>query len=849
MLPIIRRIDPEADVARLSVYTKLRGFAAVAALAPVAPDAGRATVDGVPLSRWECVKVRGVHLVLIPVGEVAREHGKRYRVTLEGFRTPAGRRFPRCSFWAHTEARRERAPEHADRDDAALEAAREGLVLLKNDNAALPLEPGETLNCLGLGQHHWRVATAGSAAINPRWRPGFHRAVLEHSGFTVNGELSDFYRERRGDVPDEAVLSRAASLSGTALVFIERASGEMIDNRPIPGEYYLTQGELSMLRAARAHFKRLIVILNTGYPIAMAWMREIAPDAVAWAGFGGMLSSWALVELLDGRLNPSGHLPDTWPWDLADNPASRNYPSLGAGDAYVHEDSVGVRVYYEEDVYLGYRYFDTFGAPVAFPFGHGLSYTRFHLSPVSLQRRDDGVALRVKVLNAGERPGKCVVQLYAGLPEGRLERPARMLADFGKTALLAPGQSEELSLVARFQDIAGFDEANSAWVLEGGLYEFSVGESLAARVPCGSLRLDARVLREVAPLGAPVEDFKRLTRADPTVDGSRSKVVPLGEQIAVPAARFYPDAPAHPRPKKRILWPQVVESPGLLRDFTARLSLWALCRLTVCAGMRLLPWQDGAAGYTPRMRRYGLPSFAVSDAGSGLNLRRPATGFPSSSVIAASFNRQIAENAGRVIAEECLERGIHMLLGPGMNLHRSPLCGRHPEYFSEDPLLAGTLAGWQARGIHAGGALCCYKHLFCNNAELGRLGSHSVVSQQALRELYFRVFEIAFRTEQPDGVMTSYNALNGLYPAENGALLSGLVRGEWGFKGVVMSDWGSCRTVSAIEMAKAGNDWITPGGPMWALRLWRAARRGEVSREALERNARDLLRGFGGLTE
>ena len=849
MLPIIRTIDPEADVARLSVYTKLRGFVAVVALAPVAPGIGRATVDGMAISRWECVKVRGVHMVLIPVGEVAREHGRRYRVTLAGFETPTGGRFPRCAFWVRTQPRRERAPEHAQRDEAALEAVREGLVLLKNEGGALPLKPDEVLNCLGPGQHRWRFATAGSAAINPRWRPGFHRAALEHSHFTINDELPDFYRQRRGDVPDDAALQRARALSDAALVFIDRPSGEMIDNRPIPGEYDLTEGELAMLRAARAHFNKLIVILNTGYPIGMAWMKQIEPDAVVWAGFGGMLSAWALVELLDGRLNPSGHLPDTWAWTLDDNPVSRNYPALGAGDGYVHEDSIGVRVYYEEDVYLGYRFFDTFGVPVAFPFGHGLSYTRFTLSPIGLERADGAVSLRVRVKNVGQAAGKCVAQLYAGLPEGRLEKPARVLADFGKTASLAPGESEELILQARFEDIASFDESRSAWVLEAGTYEFSVGESLAARVPCGTLRLEARVLRAVEALGAPMEAFTRLTRRDPSVDGTRSRIVPLGDQIAVPAPRVYPDAPVTAKSKARILWSQVAQDPGLLPEFVSRLSLWALCRLTVCAGMRQMPWQDGAAGYTPRMCRYALPSFAVSDAGAGLNLREPATGFPSSSVLAASFNRQLVRNVGRVIAEECRERGIDMLLAPGMNLHRSPLCGRHPEYFSEDPLLAGTLAGWQAKGLHDGGALCCYKHLFCNNAELGRLGSHSVVSLQALRELYFKVFEIAFRQETPDAVMTSYNALNGLYPGENGALLSGLIRGEWGFRGAVMSDWGSYRTVSAVEMAKAGNDWLTPGGPLWALRLWRAARRGEITRAQLERNARDLLRGFGRLTE
>ena len=254
--------------------------------------------------------------------------------------------------------------------------------------------------------------------------------------------------------------------------------------------------------------------------------------------------------------------------------------------------------------------------------------------------------------------------------------------------------------------------------------------------------------------------------------------------------------------------------------------------------MRWLPGQDGMAGYAPRFRRLGLPALNVSDANAGLNLAAPNVGFPASSVVAATFNRGIAETVGRVVAAECPAHGVDLVLGPGMNLHRGALCGRNPEYFSEDPLLAGELAGHHARGLESAGVGSCYKHLFCNNAELGRLGSHSVVSEQALRELYFRAFEIAFRIQRPRSVMTAYNALNGLYTAENPELLRGLLRGEWGFTGLIMSDWSSTRTVSAVHMVNAGNGWIAPGGPIWLWRVYRAARRGEIEREALEENAR-----------
>ncbi len=845
-IPLQRIYDPDADGDRLSTFTRMRGTLAVLATAPLAPGHGRATVDGVPLTGWDAAQLIGMRLLFIPVGEVVWDYGRRHRVVLEGFCAPDGKRFARRAFRFRTAMRRERVPEYDAQDARALEAAREGMVLLRNENGALPLAENATLNCLGRAQHLWHSSATGASRINPRWSPGFHRAVREHSRFKVNGELSAFFRNPRAGVPDAQMLARARAQCDAALVFIERHSGEMMDNRPVPGEYYLTEGELALLRAARAAFSRVIVILNTGYPIGMSWLREIPVDAVLHTGFAGMLGSWALMEILDGRVNPSGHLPDTWAWDWRDDPVSRNFPALGADDPEVPEDATGVRVYYEEDVYLGYRWFDTFGVPVAFPFGHGLSYTRFEMAAGKPRLRDDGVTLPVTVTNAGERPGKAVVQLYVAPPRGRLERPAHMLIGFEKTRLLAPGEAQTLTLSALLSDFAAFDEARGAWVLEAGEYGLSAGGSLEDRIECGSVRIEARTLGTVAHIAAPAEAFKRLTRADPAVDGTRSKIVPLGEQIAAPAPRT-PYAPAPLARGPRARWAEVVKNPGRLDGFVARLSLWELCRLNVCAGARWLPWQDGAAGYTPRLRRRGLPSFTASDANAGLNLKRPNIGFPSSNAIAATFNREIAYSVGRTIAAECPEHGVALNLGPGMNLHRGPLCGRHPEYFSEDPYLTGELAGWHGKGLMEGGVGCCYKHLFCNNSELGRLGSHSVVSERALRELYFRAFEIAFRVRTPAAVMTSYNALNGLYPGENAAILQGLLRREWGFEGAIMSDWSSTRTVSAVEMVKAGNCWITPGGPRWLWRIYRAARRGEIPRAVLENNVKYLLKGFGNL--
>ena len=486
MVPLQRRLDLDEDVGRFSIYTRLEGFVTVAAMARVQPGQGVATVDGVPLSRWESVELKGVTLLFLPLAEVAPEYGRRCRVSLRGFRAPGGMPFPRCDFTVTIAPRRQADPAFAEHDAAALEAAREGMVLLRNENGALPLSETATLNCLGSAQHWWRSSMAGASRINPRHRPGFHQAVAEHSRFRVNAPLAEFYRRaRRDERPDDALLDQARGNGGPALVFIGRQWGEMMDLRDIDGEYRLSAAERDLLRCARARFDRVIVILNTGGPIDMDWLREIDVDAVLFTGYAGMLSAHALVELLDGRVNPSGHLPDTWPWRFSDNPVSRNFPQREPDAPYIHEDAVGVRVYYEEDIYMGYRYFDSFGVPVAFPFGHGLSYTSFELKPLGLTRRGDRVMVGVEARNTGRRAGKAVAQLYVAPPPGKMEKPDHVLVGFEKTALLEPGQGQVLELRMRLEDAASFDEAGSAWVLEAGDYAFWVGQSLSDRVPAG----------------------------------------------------------------------------------------------------------------------------------------------------------------------------------------------------------------------------------------------------------------------------------------------------------------------------------------------------------------------------
>ena len=842
MKPTVTTFDPDEIDSSLCLLSRLARAIPVSLTGP-ATEYGTVTVDGIPLSCCEQIKdAQGKWKLLIPVGEVAYEYGRTYQVELKGFRGKHGKAFQSCTFELATTQQKHPDPTYAAHDEQALIAAREGMVLLKNENRVLPLPKGSILNCFGEGQHSYRITATGASRINPRWAPNFHQAVADHSEFTLNAELSEFYRVGNG-VPDPEMLRRAKAQSDTALIFISRHSGEGQDNRPIQGQYYLTDEEMNMVKAVTAAFEKTVLILNTGYPISMEWTRELNISSILYTGFAGMLSAYALVEILDGRVSPSGCLADTWSWDYYDHPVSKNQPVLGSGAPTPGDKAFGVRIYYEEDIYVGYRWFDTFGKDKAYPFGHGLSYTDFEINVENFCREENGVSLKVTVTNIGTMAGKKVVQLYVSAPDGKLKKPSHVLIGFEKTGLLQPGESQTLHLAAPYHAMASFDEKTAAWLLEKGEYTFSIGP-LNDLHHAGRFSLEhCRLLSTAGHYGCPVEDLAAIDENSGEVQGGRSQIVSLRKRIAVHAKRTpYRPKRLPPYRGKTITWSELTKDPALLDKFVAQMSLADLAKLNVCAGGRWGEGEDGCCGHTYAMEKYGMPSFSVSDANAGINIRKPNIGFPASSVIAATFNKEIAYTVGKTIAQESLENGIFLNLGPGMNLHRNILCGRHPEYFSEDPFLTGTMAGYHGKGLEENGLGCCYKHLFCNGSDLSRMGSHSIVPERALRELYFRCFERAFEIQKPSAVMTGYNALNGIYPAESAELLQLLVRGELGFDGFIMSDWNSYHTVSAVEMVKAGNCWLTLGGMFWVWVIRLAAYTGRIPRATLEHNVRWLVK-------
>lgn len=809
---------------------------------------GKVTVDGVEISRGIQFDLpqAPIPFLMLPVGEVALQYDRTYTVRVEGFYDLDGNRMKDTTFRFKTKPMPIADPKYAAHDAVALEAAREGMVLLKNEDDILPLKADSILNIFGAAQNMFRLTAWGAGLIKPRYKPSFIQAIREHSSFTLNEELRELYAYRQERVPSKDVTERAKAKNDTAIIMITRGSGENLDNRPIKGEYYLTDMEREMIAAVTSVFDKTVLIINTGYPIDMRWTKEFSIKSILYTGFSGMLGAYALTELLDGSTNPSGKLPDTWSWDYFDAPASRNFINFEDGEKVPWDYQKAVKLYYEEDIYVGYRYFDTFRKDAVFGFGHGLSYTDFEVACDASSYDGKKLTLGIIVTNTGKVAGKEVVQVYIHAPDGKFEKPKRVLVAFEKTKPLAAGESQRFQIEIENKRFESYDPENANWILEQGQYSVYCGNSLStSKQVFGFEFTETQILKSCKPCGVPVEKIELLTKANKEVPGRKSLIFEYEETFGKHGKKIPYDKPQLPiYTGKKITFEMLKKDHSLLNAFIAQMTNEELCRLSVCGGVEWMPWQAGTAGRVVPLKKYKLPPFVVSDGNAGVNIKKPNIGFPSSVTVCATFNRDIAYSVGKIIAEESIENGISLNLGPAMNIHRNILNGRHPEYFSEDPYLAGTMAGHQGKGLEDNGVSCCYKHFCCNNSETVRKASESIVSERALREIYFKVFEYAFDVHKPDAIMTSYNSVNGVYPAENPELLNDLLREEFGFEGFYMSDWDTYDTVEVVGMVAAGNCFITPGGKndKHVKPLIKAVKEKRLSRGVLEDNIRYIVR-------
>ncbi len=813
---------------------------------PMDPEIpGRATLDGVELPK--CVLkmlpvMMGLWALGIPLRGYACEYGKSYTLHVEGFTDTDGNEMAPTDLTVKCSDRVDPRPEYAPHEAIALRAAREGIVLMKN-NGLLPLKKGTVLNLFGKGVHQFRTGAVGAGKINPRYSVNFLRAIRENSDFTLNPELVDFYRCDRDAIPGAKMLQRAKEQSDIAVLLITRGCGENLDNSSARGEYYLSDDEEALLKALRDEFARVAVILNVGFPMDVTFAEKYSVDALLYSGFGGMLAGQALCDVLSGRENPSGKLPDTWARDYFDIPASRNFydcvdkPRLDA-DQDVYLDTV-----YEEGIYVGYRYFSTFGVEPAYPFGFGLSYTDFAIQTGDVHF-DGCLRMNVTVTNTGKVSGKEVVQIYVRKPDALCETPERELVWFAKTDLLAPGESQTFCAQINAKQLTVYDIQTAAYVMPAGQYEVFAGTDVRAP-KCGCFTSEERIVQQVSALMAAPEEPRELTVTDPDSfpKGTRSGI--KKEKVFAPLAfrKAYP-AVFDTKAGKKLTYADVKADPALAKAFVAQLTVEELARICVCSSAGWGMEGIGEAGRLHKIDGYGLPDFPVADGNSGVNLNIPNIGMPSGATLAACFDPQLMEAVGRVIGEEAKELGVPLILAPGMNLHRNPLNGRQPEYFSEDPYMAGTLAGYYCHGMESTGTASCIKHLIGNNCETSRKRNQSIIGQRALRELYLEPFRVAMGIYMPASVMTAYNAVNGCPTAADEELIQGFLREENGFDGFVMTDWTSYDTVDVAAMVEAGNCWITPGSQddTYTKPIVEGVAAGTIRLERLRENAAHIIR-------
>ena len=653
------------------------------------------------------------------------------------------------------------------------QAGAEGCVLLKN-NGALPLNRDKEVAVFGRCQLDWFYVGYGSGGdVNAPYHVNLIDG-LRNAGLPLNAEVLHAYEtwtQQEGNKADHgwwghwpmnypempldaALVHKAAQSAETALVVLGRAAGEDRENTLTKGSFYLTDEERAMLDTVTAAFSRVVVLLNIGNIMDMAWTEEygdkLSALMIVWQS--GMESGNAAADVLTGAVTPCGKLSDTIARCYEDYPSSANFGGKDFND-------------YAEGIYVGYRYFDQHPDKVLYPFGFGLSYTSFARKAESLRRTGNETEATVTVTNTGTLPGKEIVQLWCHAPKGRLDKPLRVLVAFGKTKTLAPGESETLRLCCDDKCFASYDEASSRFVLEAGEYRFTANDTAA-----GGFTLDGEIT---------VEQCQPLCKTSAEL---RQRILSrLPKAIPVTGIRRY-------------TLDDVKSGKTTLDDFIARLSdeeLEALSRGHGMMGSSLgVAGNAGAfGGVIESLRQKGVQPIITSDGPAGLRLKKYCALQPCGTALACTWNTQLVEALSAKVGEEMIHYGVDVQLAPGMNIHRNPLCGRNFEYFSEDPLLSGKMAAATVHGVQSKGKAACPKHFACNNQETNRNKNDSRVSERALREIYLRNFEIVVKEAKPLTIMTSYNKVNGVWSHYNYDLVTTVLRGEWGYTGCVITDW------------------------------------------------------------
>ena len=783
--------------------------------------------------------------------------------------------------------------------------------LFLRQNGAFPLEAPGRIAAYGNGVRHTVKGGTGSGEVNSRYSVNVEQG-LKGAGFTITtGRWLDAFDQVEQDAQKafvKEIKERAkkkhtmAILEGmgavmpqpeydlpldgegdTAIYVLSRISGEGNDREPIPGDIRLTDSEAKTILALDAKYEKFMLVLNVGGVVDLTPVKEVSNILVL--SQLGVETGSVLADILLGRANPSGKLTTTW----------------ASWEDYCREGEFGDinDTRYKEGIYVGYRYFDTVGKKPLFPFGYGLSYTSFDIAVTGAAAEGDTIRIKAAVSNTGARAGREVVQVYVSAPAGRLDKPYQDLAAFAKTDLLEPGASQELTISFSLRDCASYDAQKESYVLEAGSYVVRVGDSSDHTQPAALVDLDGEAVVTKAGncLGkTDFEDWKpsgsETAAAEELSDITRISVA--AADIETVTVTYDQAREIDPRVKDLTVEELVYLNVGAFNPKAGALSVIGNAATNVAGaagettgvlkekGFPVLVMSDGPAGlrlakefYRDEKGAHGIGSSMVPESflpflpaparfimnligGSGKPKKgqkveyQYATAIPIGTAIAQSFNLPLAESYGSIVGDEMERFGVHLWLAPALNIHRDIRCGRNFEYYSEDPLISGKTAAAITRGVQRHpGCGTTIKHYAANNQEKNRYCNNSIVSERAMREIYLKGFGICVRESQPHALMTSYNLLNGVHTSEHRGLIEDILRCEYGFKGIVMTDWivdmaqdkqSLHRMPIAAEIAKAGGDLVMPGSKGDFDSIVKAAKSGELELRQLQINATRVLR-------
>jgi len=794
-----------------------------------------------------------------------------------------------------------------DNLQVAYQAACEAMVLLKNDGA-LPFGT-KKIALYGAGAIKTIKGGTGSGEVNERHSVTVLEG-LQNRGFEIATEawLSDYERDFAADYeaykqekkkrinllhlddimqmlfdnfrfPAGRPITEAdVTASGTdvCIYVLSRQAGEGGDRKAEPGDLYLSAEEETAIRFCAEHYEKFVLVINCGSSVDISFAEEIPGiNAIVYICQLGTQGGNALADLISGAVTPSGKLSDTWAKRYSDIPFANEYSYLNGN---LNDE------YYKEGIYVGYRYFDSFGVEPAYPFGFGLSYTDFAIHSAGVSLEQSTVRVKANVTNTGDTfSGAEVAQLYVSAPNGTLHKEYQQLAAFEKTAVLMPGQRQELDLSFDLKTVASYREADACYVLEAGEYVLRLGNSSRNTVPVGVIVLEREVIVSrhchVCPLQEPLEELK----AEPYTAAELPQGLPrliLETDTIVTAEYTYETPEICPDPKVQEFLDTLTLSemvdilvgigmfggktrftlPGSVGNTTSKFWDRGLANVTLCdgpAGLRIQKRStvDAKGKVKPVEMAMSIfesfpgfvKKFMVGNPQKDTMLYQYCTAFPVANALAQTWNKGLMEQVGSAIHREMKEYGCTYWLAPAINIHRNPLCGRNFEYFSEDPRLAGQMAAAITRGIQQEeGYYVTVKHYACNNQEDNRNFVSSNLSERALREIYLRGFEYTVREGGAKSIMTSYNRVNGVYAPNSHDLCTKMLRNEWGFEGVVMTDWFSTnkgQASSALAMA-AGNDLIMPGGGYFKKEILSGVKSGLIQEEDVRRCCANVVKSI-----